>query len=93
MNNRLKTTAGRAWLEAGKVDISTSLMLDFPRHIITDTIPHECAHIAALRVYNYGLQRGESHGKPWAEMMQALGLPASIYHDMIEQRTLKQLRK
>lgn len=58
-----------------------------------DTIPHECAHIAAYRIFCYGLQRGESHGKPWAEMMQALGLPPNIYHDMIEKRNIKQLRK
>ena len=93
MNGRLKTTAGRAWIEEGKIDLSTSLMIDFPRRFLMDTIPHECAHIAAYRIFGYGMKRGEAHGKPWAMMMQDLGLPASIYHDMLEQRELKQAIK
>lgn len=93
MNGRLKTTAGRAWLEAGKIDLSVSLMTDFPRQFCMDTVPHECAHIAAFRVFGYGLQRGESHGKPWAMMMQDLGLPANVYHTMLEQRSIKQLAR
>ena len=93
MNNRLKTTAGRAWIEEGKIDLSTSLMLDFPRQFCMDTIPHECAHIAAYRVFGYGVKRGESHGEPWQMMMLDLGLTPNVYHDMIEQRALKQLSK
>lgn len=93
INGRLKTTAGRAWLETGKIDISKTLMIDFTRQIITETIPHECAHIAAYRIFGYGVKRGESHGKPWAMMMQDLGLPAEIYHDMIEKRVVKQMAR
>ena len=89
INRRLKSTAGRAWLQDGVIDISERLMLDFPREIIMQTIPHEVAHIAALRVYNYGLKRGESHGAPWVSMMQALGLDPAIYHTMLEQRAVK----
>ena len=89
INRRLKSTAGRAWLQDGVIDISERLMLDFPREVIMQTIPHEVAHIAALRVRGYGLKRGESHGAPWVEMMRALGLNPAIYHTMLEQRAVK----
>lgn len=55
-----------------------------------DTIPHELAHIAAYRLTGYGLKRGESHGKPWKDIMHTLGLPGDIYHDMLVKRALKQ---
>ena len=93
INGRLKTTAGRAWPETGEIDISKTLMIDFTRQIITETIPHECAHIAAYRIFGYGIKRGESHGEPWAMMMQDLGLPAAIYHDMLEKRAIKQMAR
>ena len=89
INRRLKSTAGRAWLQDGRIDISERLMLDFPREIIMQTIPHEVAHIAALRVYGYGLKRGQSHGAPWVAIMECLGLTPAIYNTMLEQRAIK----
>lgn len=89
INRRLKTTAGRAWLRDNKIDISERLMLDFPREIIMQTIPHEVAHVAAFRLFNYGLNRGESHGEPWQYIMTDLGLNPDIYHDMIIKRNVK----
>lgn len=89
INRRLKTTAGRAWLTDGKIDISERLMLDFPREIIMQTIPHEVAHIAAFRLFQYGVNRGESHGAPWQYIMVDLGLNPEIYHGMIIQRNAK----
>lgn len=93
INGRLKSTAGRAWPTLGKIDISKTLMIEFTRQIIMETIPHECAHIAAFRIFGYGEKRGESHGEPWQMMMQDLGLPASIYHNMLEKRAIKQMAR
>lgn len=89
MNNRLKSTAGRAWIESGKIDLSTKLMLNFPREFIMQTIPHEAAHIAAYRVFGYGMARGESHGKPWQDCMLALDLRPEIYHNMLYRLALE----
>lgn len=93
VNRRLKVTAGRAFIELGKIDVSHDFMLDFPREILMVTIPHEAAHIAAYRIFGYGVARGEAHGKPWAMLMNDLGLPANIYHDMLEQRAIKRMAK
>ena len=89
MNNRLKSTAGRAWIESGKIDLSTKLMLNFPREFIMQTIPHEAAHIAAYRVFGYGMGRGEVHGKPWQDCMIALDLNPEIYHNMLSRLAME----
>jgi SprT-like family len=78
-NNRLRTTAGRAFLHDNKIDISTKLLLEFPSHFAKDTIPHEGAHFVAYRVFGE-----ENHGKPWKAVMAAIGLPTSPYHNLVE---------
>ncbi len=60
LNNRLKSTAGRAFIEHGYIDLSVSLMRDNMDYFARDTIPHELAHMIAWRLYG---DRG--HGKAW----------------------------
>lgn len=60
LNNRLKSTAGRAFIENGYIDLSTSLLRDNMEYFAKDTIPHELAHMIAWRLYG---DRG--HGKAW----------------------------
>ena len=79
LNTRLRTTAGRAFLLDNKIDICYKLLIEFPAHFAKDTIPHECAHFVAHRVFGE-----ENHGKPWKAIMAALGLPTTPYHNMIE---------
>ena len=79
LNTRLRTTAGRAWLHDNKIDICYKLLIVFPKHFAEDTIPHECAHFVAHRVFGE-----ENHGKPWKAIMAALGLPTTPYHNLNE---------
>ena len=79
LNTRLRTTAGRAHLLDNKIDICYKLLIEFPRHFAEDTIPHECAHFVAHRVFGE-----ENHGKPWKAIMAALGLPTTPYHNLTE---------
>lgn len=80
LNNRLRTTAARAWLEEGKVDLCTRLLRRYPDEFFTQTLPHELAHIVAYRVFGYT----GAHGVPWKKVMRALGLEPRIYHSMLE---------
>lgn len=77
MNGRLRTTAGRAWLDFGKVDLSVKLYAAFTAEMNWDTIPHELAHHVAYRVFG-----DKGHGKHWKHVMIRYGLEPRIYHSM-----------
>ena len=77
MNNRLKTTAGRCFIESGLIDLSPSLMRENLDEFVTVTIPHEVAHQVAWDLW------GEpAHGKPWKQVMRALDLEPTPWHTM-----------
>ena len=80
LNNRLRTTAARAWIYDGKVDLCTRLLVRYPQEYFRQTIPHELAHMVAWRVFGYE----GAHGIPWKNVMIALGLEPRIYHSMLE---------
>ena len=67
LNNRLKSTGGRAFIEHGYIDLSVSLLRDNMDYYAKDTIPHELAHMIAFRLYQ---DRG--HGKAWKYVAQTL---------------------
>lgn len=80
LNNRLKTTAGRAFIEQDPqyIDLSTELFEQYPNEFCTVIIPHELAHCVAFLVYNdYG------HGKSWKKIMKELGLIPERCHNMV----------
>ena len=77
MNNRLKTTAGRCFIESGLIDLSSSLMRENLDEFVAVTIPHEVAHQVAWDLW------GEpAHGKPWKQVMRALDLEPTPWHTM-----------
>jgi len=91
INKRLRTTAGRAWIDEtpGRVDFCYSLMAEFTAHFIRDTIPHELSHIIAYRVY-----KEPNHGPAWKDVMIGFGIKnPQRCHDLIEQRRIKQIAK
>lgn len=88
INSRLRTTAGRAFLLHGKMDFSYKLLAEFPEHFEHDTIPHECVHFVAYRVFGE-----QNHGKPWKYIMSQLGLPTTPYHNLIEQQRIRAVAK
>ena len=84
LNTRLRVTAGRAWLDKNKIDISYKLLCDFPEHFRDDTIPHEAIHFVAYRVFGE-----QNHGKPWKYVMAQYGLPTTPYHDLMSQLVIR----
>lgn len=83
LNNRLKTTAGRAFIEHDPqyVDLCTELMEQYTEEFCNVIIPHELAHLAAYTVYN---DRG--HRKGWKTIMRQLGLEPEVYHNMVNHK-------
>jgi len=77
LNPRLTSTAGRAWIEHGFIDLSCYLMSNNAQAFADDTIPHELCHMIAWRLYQ---DRG--HGKGWKFTMQKMGLTPTRCHDM-----------
>lgn len=77
MNARLTATAGRAWLEENKIDLSCYLMDKYPEEFDKVTIPHELCHHIAFRLYG-----DKGHGRAWKFVMAKMGLDPAIYHNM-----------
>lgn len=75
MNNRLTSTAGRAFYTTGELEFSTSLYNANVEAFLEDTVVHEFAHVAAFVLYG---EKG--HGPMWKNVMQALGLPGDRCH-------------
>ena len=85
-NNRLKTLAGRAWLERQFVELSTELTLEHPIEQLEETLPHEFAHLVAYVVYN-----DKGHQTGWKTVMRSIGKNPNRCHYMIN--TLHEQRK
>jgi SprT protein len=82
LNNRLKTTGGRAWIEESPqyIDLSTELFWQYTQQYVTDTIPHELAHLVAYTVYN-----DPGHGKGWYSVIRQMGINTTRCHSMVNQ--------
>lgn len=78
-NKRLKTTAGRAFVESTPqyIDLSNELLWQYPEEFQKVIIPHEAAHLAA-----YTRFADSGHGKGWKLVMAYLGLPTDRCHNM-----------
>jgi SprT protein len=75
MNGRLTTTAGRAFLESGKLEFSPSLYAANQEDFIADTVVHEFAHLVA-----YQLAGDKGHGQAWKQVMIAFGVNPTRCH-------------
>jgi SprT protein len=86
LNNRLKTTAGRAFIEENpqKIDLSTDLFCQYTDHMIVDTIPHELAHLVA-----YTIHGDPGHGKGWYSVLKQMGIQTTRCHSMVNYRQAK----
>ena len=78
MNNRLTSTAGRAFIERGYIDLSVFLMERNVEGFLDDTIPHELCHIIAWRLFN-----DKGHGKAWKNTVLFLGKDPTRCHSYI----------
>lgn len=80
LNNRLKATAGRAWIQKTPpfIDLSTELFWCNTEQFCEDTIPHELAHIVAHQVF-----KDPGHGKGWYHVIKVAGIKTTRLHHMM----------
>lgn len=81
LNGRLKTTAGRAFLEDHYIDLSPELMWEHTEQFCSDTIPHELAHLVAYRLHG-----DEGHGKGWKGIVAQFNIPTTRLHQMVNSK-------
>ena len=81
MNARLKTTAGRAFLEDWYIDLSPELMWEHTEQFCRDTIPHELAHLVAYRLHG-----DEGHGAGWKGIVREFNIPTTRLHNMVNSK-------
>jgi SprT protein len=81
MNGRLTSTAGRAFLQEGRLDFSKSLYAQNVENFLNDTVPHELAHIIAYRVYG-----STGHDSAWRKVMDMLGFEPTRCHSYAVQK-------
>lgn len=77
-NERLTTTAGRAFLRRGQIELNPVLMARAPDQVDT-VLVHEAAHIAAFRLFGANIP---AHGRHWRSLMRLAGKPPSVTHDI-----------
>ena len=68
-NGRLSTTAGRAFVKSGRIELNPSLLaksLDQVDVVLT----HEAAHVAAFRMFGANIP---AHGRHWRSLMRSAG--------------------
>ncbi|MFZ4599981.1 MAG: SprT-like domain-containing protein [Terrimicrobiaceae bacterium] len=70
------TTAGRAWLNQWRIQLNEQLCKENVEDFISQTIPHEVAHLVAYKVYG-----DDGHGNGWKSVMRALDLDPTRCHD------------
>lgn len=81
INNRLRKTAGLCQVETGAIELSGPLLAKYPSRMMRDIVPHETAHYIDF-LLNGWYPRKRHHGKPWQEIMLALGCKPEPFHDM-----------
>lgn len=74
-NPRLRTTAGRAFLREGRVELNPLLLARHPE-VVRQVVIHEFAHLVAHR----RRPREPGHGPAWRALMRAAGLLPRASH-------------
>lgn len=77
-NDRLTTTAGRAFLKKGQVELNPRLMARAPERVQA-VLVHETAHLAAFRLFGANIP---AHGRHWRSLMRLAGEPPAVTHDI-----------
>ena len=75
-NERLTTTAGRAFLRNGRVELNPTLLARAPDQVEM-VLVHEVAHIAAFRLFGANIP---AHGRHWRSLMRLAGQPPEVTH-------------
>lgn len=77
-NDRLTTTAGRAFLKLGQIELNPRLLERSPEEV-PRVLAHETAHLAAFRLFGANIP---AHGRHWRSLMRLAGLPPEVTHQM-----------
>ena len=75
MNARLRTTAGRAYLQQGIVEFNPSIYEAHVEEFLEDTVPHEVAHVVAYYVFG-----STGHDIFWKQVCSDLGSATQRLH-------------
>ena len=79
-NKRMRSTAGRAFWPAGRVELNPGLR-ELGGEVVARTLRHELAHLAAYA--RAGRRRVSPHGAEWRAACAELGIPGeSVTHDL-----------
>jgi predicted SprT family Zn-dependent metalloprotease len=88
-NDRLRTTAGRAFMSEGRIELNPTLLAPVPDEIDV-VLVHEAAHVAVWRLFGGGVP---AHGRHWRALMRLAGLPPDVTHDLPIPRTANRPRR
>ena len=77
-NRRLSTTAGRAFVRRGRIELNPRLLAREPEHIEV-VLTHEAAHVAAFRLFGEHIA---AHGRHWRSLMRLAGQPPEVTHKL-----------
>ena len=87
-NPRLKTTAGRAFLDDRRVELNTRLLSKHPKQLVP-TLAHELAHV----VTHMRSGVAAPHGREFRELMRTVGLSSKATHSMPTKGLRRKRRK
>ena len=87
-NARLSTTAGRAFVRGGRIELNPRLLGDAPEQVEI-VLTHEAAHVAAYRLFG---EHVAAHGRHWRSLMRMAGQEPDVTHKMPVEHLRRQQR-
>lgn len=73
------TCAGLAVYLSNEVRLNPVLFRENPEFFLSETIPHELAHLLAFKVYGHKIK---PHGAEWKSIMRSLGVAPKTTHSL-----------
>lgn len=77
-NGRLSTTAGRAFVRRGRIELNPRLLARVPGEV-DGVLIHEAAHVAAFRLFGANIP---AHGRHWRSLMRHAGQEPRVTHKL-----------
>ncbi len=79
INNRMRSTAGRATISLNRIQLNGRLLSNNPEHL-EQTFAHELAHLISYALY--GATDGSGHGSNWQRVMHTMGYSPDRTHSL-----------
>lgn len=77
-NGRLSTTAGRAFVRRGCIELNPRLLARVP-DAVEAVLVHEAAHVAAFRLFG---EHVPAHGRQWRALVRHAGQEPAVRHQL-----------